>query len=88
MYNAEVWGAYEKLDFVKWDKSAIEKVHLRYCKSYLGINRKSSNLAARSGLGRFSIKTLIDQKILKYFNHLNSLDDNSLCKQAFNLLYQ
>ena len=81
------WGAYEKFDFVKWDKSAIEKVHLRYCNSYLGINRKSSNLAARSELGRFPIKTVIDQKILNYFIHLNSLDDNSLCKQALNLSY-
>ena len=86
-YNAEVWGAYENVDFVKWDKSPIEKAHLRYCKSYLGINRKSSNLAARSELGRFPIETLMDQKILNYFIHLNFLNDNSLCKQALNLSY-
>ena len=53
--------------------------------SYLGIKKKSSNLAARSELGRFPIKIPIDQKILNYFIHLNSLDDNSLCKQALNL---
>ena len=34
-YNCEVWGAYLKLDLNHWDKSPIEKVHLRFCKSYL-----------------------------------------------------
>ena len=33
-YNCEVWGAYLKLDLNHWDKSPIEKVHLRFCKSY------------------------------------------------------
>ena len=56
-YNAEVWGAYEKFDFVKWDKSAIEKVHLRYCKSYLGINRKSSMIwQLEANLEDFALK--------------------------------
>ena len=34
-------------------------------------------------MGRFSIKIDIDMKILKYWIHLDSLDDNKIVKQAF-----
>ena len=40
LYNSEVWSAYSKGDFGSWDKSPAEKVHLRFCKIYLGVNSK------------------------------------------------
>jgi hypothetical protein len=39
-YNSEVWGAYTKNDFNKWNKLPIEKAHLRFCKLYLGVGKK------------------------------------------------
>ena len=47
LYNSEVWGAYEKNDFNKWDNTDIEKTHLRFCKLYLGVNKTASNIACR-----------------------------------------
>ena len=82
-YGCEVWGAYQKQNFDNWDKSQTEKVHLRFCKYYLGINRKASNIASRSELGRFPLKIFVDTLILKFYNHLITLPDDSVAKQAF-----
>ena len=83
-YASEIWGVYQKRhDFQKWDKSQTEKMHLRFCKFHLGVNNKASNIACRAELGRFPLKIFIDKMILKYYNHLFSLPDNSYAKQAF-----
>ena len=82
-YGCEVWGGYQKQDFTKWDKSQTEKVHLRFCKYYLGVNRTASNIACRSELGRFPLKLFIDKLILKFYNHLIILPDDAIAKQAF-----
>lgn len=82
-YGCEVWGAYLNQNFTSWDKEPTEKVHLRFCKYYLGVNSKASNFACRAELGRFPLKIFIDKLILRYFNHLLELPDNTLAKQAF-----
>ena len=38
-YNDEVWGVYKKHDFEQWNKTPTEKAHLRFCKSYLALNK-------------------------------------------------
>jgi hypothetical protein len=48
LYNAEVWGVYIKNDFNNWDKLPVEKVHLKFCKIYTDVGRKT---ASRSELG-------------------------------------
>ena len=55
LYNSEVWGAYSKGDFGAWDKSPADKVYLRFCKIYLGVNSKCSNDACRADLGRMPL---------------------------------
>jgi hypothetical protein len=50
LYNSEVWGAYTIGDFTKSDKTWTEKAHLKFCKLYLGVNRKASNVASRGNL--------------------------------------
>ena len=82
-YASEIWGVYQKHDFDKWDKNPVEKVHLRFCKYYLGTSNKASNIASRAELGRFPMKLFTDTFSLKYFNHLLCLPDNSITKQAF-----
>ena len=64
-------------------KSAIEKVHLRLCKYYLGVYGKATNIACRAELGRFPLKLLINLRILKYFVLLNDLLEDLLPKRAF-----
>ena len=82
-YGAELWGTSLKDDFDFWDKHNIEKTHLHFCKTFLGVNKKASNIGCRAEMGRFPIKIDIDTKILKYRIHLDSLDDNKIVKQAF-----
>ena len=40
---------YTKQHFKKWDRSPIEKLHLKFCERYLEINNKASNKAYRAG---------------------------------------
>ena len=81
-YSSEIWSLYSNPSFETWDKNDIEKVHLRFCRFYLGVNNKSSNIACRSELGRFPLKVTIDKLTLKLVNHLISLPDDCIAKQC------
>ena len=54
-YNSEIWGVYVKPDFKSWDSSQIEKAHLQFCKRYLEVSNKASNMSCRAELGRFPL---------------------------------
>ena len=82
-YNSEIWGVYTKPDFKTWDGSQIEKAHLQFCKRYLEVNNKASNIACRAELGRFPLNITVNQKILKYILYIQSKDEESNVKQAF-----
>ena len=87
-YHSEVWGAYTKTDFNRWDTCPIEKVHLRFCKTFLRTNRRASNLACRAELGRYPLKIAIDQRILNYILHLKAQPESTLARQAFKISKQ
>ena len=72
-YGVEVWGTSLKDDFDFWDKHNVEKTHLYFCKTFLGVNKKTLNIGCRAEMGRFPIKIDIDTKILKYWINLDSL---------------
>ncbi|CAB3992816.1 Hypothetical predicted protein [Paramuricea clavata] len=80
LYNSEV---YVKNDFNNWDKLPIEKVHFRFCKLYLGVGKKASNIASRGELGKFPLIINIFKRLFKYITHLNSLSETAIAKQAF-----
>ena len=69
-YNSEIWGVYVKHDFKAWDNTPIEKTHLKFCKRYLEISNKASNVARRSELGRFPLIIDIYKNILYYILYL------------------
>ncbi|CAB3986903.1 Hypothetical predicted protein [Paramuricea clavata] len=85
LYNSEIWGAYEKNDYNKWENSEIERVHLRFCKLYLGVNRKATNVACRGELGKFPLLLTIKKNIINYFKHIYQLPENSIAKQSLNI---
>ena len=85
LYNSEIWGAYEKNDYNKWENSQIEKVHLRFCKLYLGVNRKATNVTCRGELGKFPLLRTIKKNIINYFKHIYQLPDDSIAKQSLNI---
>ena len=78
LYNSEVWGAYNVRDFVKWDKTWGEKAHLKFCKLYLGVNRKASNAASRGELGKFPLLIPIIKRTLSYIMSLYKLPESSI----------
>ena len=83
-HNSEVWGAYAKSDLNSWDSSQIEKIRrLQFCKRYLEVSNKASNVACRAELGRFPLIIAINQKIMNYSSYLQSKDNFSIVKQIF-----
>ena len=82
-YGGEVWGVSKHTNFKKWDQSPAEKIHLKFCKHYLELNRKASNSATRSELGRLPIQITLVKKSLKYYSYLCGKDQNTIVKQAF-----
>ena len=46
-YGGEIWGTPKNASFRKWDQSPSEKVHLKFCKMYLELNRKALNTIAK-----------------------------------------
>ena len=82
-YNSEIWGVYVQPDFKSWDSSQIEKTHLQFCKRYLEVSNKASNMACRAELGRFPLNIAINQKIINYFLYLRNNGNDSVVKQIF-----
>ena len=88
-YGAEIWGVYKnRFDFKFWEKSEIEKVHNLFCKSYLGVNKKASNIACKSELGRLPLNLEIVKKIVNFYDHIEKQSDTSIVKQALLLSKQ
>ena len=76
--------SYQSLISKKWDKTQAEKVHLRYCKLFLGLNRKASNYAARGEMGRFPLQLTVLKQILTYNLYLNSVMPGGWVKSPVN----
>ena len=78
LYNSEIWGAYVNKGFMKWDNTPTEKAHLKFCKLYLGVNRKASNIASRGELGKFPLLIPIFKRLFTYINHITKLYQNQI----------
>ena len=52
LHSSEVWGAYDSLNLKKWEKDPIERFHSQFYKSYLGLNTRAPNVAARNETGK------------------------------------
>ena len=61
----------------------LKKTHLKFCKRYLEISDKASNVASRSELGRFSLIINIYKNILYYILYLLRKNEDTIVKQAF-----
>lgn len=50
-----------------------EKLHIKFCKTVLGVNKKATNLATLSELGRFPLHYDVIKSMLKYWHRLENL---------------
>ena len=60
-----------------------EKSHLKFCKLYLGVNRKARNAASRGELVKFPLLFRIIKRILSYIINRYKLPDSSIAKLPF-----
>jgi hypothetical protein len=67
------------------EKSVYEKVHTRYCKAILGLNKSACNISSMCELRRLPISSFIKTQVLIYFLRLNSENVNPLLDEAFNI---
>ena len=74
-YSSEVWRAYDNLVLGKWEKDPVERLHRRFYKHYLGLNRRAPKVAFRNEMGRLSLKLNIYLMILKFWIHLERLPE-------------
>ena len=88
LYGSEIWGAYDSLNLNKWEKDPIERFHSQFYKSYLCLNRRASNVAARNETGRLPLKLTIFSNTLKFWLHLLNLPTSSVARQCLQISTQ
>ena len=61
----------------------MNKYIKNFCKFFLQLNRRASNIATRGELGRLPIQITLAKKTLKYYSYLCEKDEHTIVKQAF-----
>ena len=61
-------------------------MYLQFCKRYLEVHNKASNIACRAELGKFPLIIDINKKILNYLNYLREKEESSIVNRP-SLLY-
>jgi hypothetical protein len=85
--HSEAWGAYIRNDFNNWDNSQIEKTHLRFCKLYLGVGRKTTNITHLNSLPEETIakqaflisKDLYSKRITSFYGNIMDILESYNC---------
>ena len=90
LYGGEIWGLLttgtmkkelEIYDIFKdWE---YEKLHVKFCKYLLGVNKRSTNIAALSELGRLPLCISHIVAMFSYWLRLENVHANSLLHHAF-----
>ena len=77
-YGSEVWGFYKS--------TAIDTVHLRFCKRVLGVKQTTLNDFVYGDLGRVDFQTRRYLSIIKFWFKVVANEDNKLVKCIYNLM--
>ena len=64
-------------------KLPFEKIHNKFCKTTLGVHKKSSNFAVKCELGRPPVLNFITILALKYFNRLKQVPSDRLLGEVY-----
>ncbi|EDO38264.1 predicted protein [Nematostella vectensis] len=85
LYNSDVWGAYDAINFQKWETDPIERLHCQFFKYYFGLNKRAPNVSARNEAGRLSLKSTILRNTLLFWLHIQALPENGIAKQCLKI---
>ena len=85
LYGSEIWGP-EVLNIEYLNlNSKIEKTQIKYLKSILQVNSKTTNIAVLLELGRFPLQYQIAMAMIKYWVKVISSPENSLIREAYQM---
>ena len=85
LYGSEVWAPFMNLVWKQWDTTQIEKIHTKFLKRLLGVNRSTTNVLIQSEVGRHSLQEQILARNINYIKYIENKYPPSLVKQFFNL---
>ena len=74
LYGSELWGIYE------YDH--VDKIHIKFYKSILGVRSQTTNYAVYGDFGRFSLSVIAKERAIKYWLKVIS-NQNSLMFRIF-----
>ena len=77
-YGAEIWG-YEY-------SKTIEKVHIKFCKRFVGLHQNTADFFALSECGRYPISVTYMSKCVKFWAKLLQMPNHRYPKQCYNML--
>ena len=77
-YGSEVWG------FA--NANVVERVHLQFCKTMLGVKRTTQNDFVYGELGRCDLRTQRLVSIIKYWFKILISDDNKYIKGVYTMM--
>lgn len=84
-YGAEIWISDYNIKESNIDKLPFEKIQNKFCKSILGVHKKSSNSAVKCELERQPILNHIEMLTLKYYERLKELPSDRLLSEVYKL---
>ena len=77
-YASEIWGIHKK--------NNVEKLHLEFCKQFLGVKRCTSNMAVYAELGRVPLTCTRLYSLIKYWSKV-VVSDNCIIRQCYDETY-
>ena len=80
LYGCEIWG-YEEHD-------NIERVQLTFCKFFLGVNKRTSNMAVLGECGRLPLYASYHTRCIKYWVEIQEMPAHRYPKQVYTMLEQ
>ena len=80
LYGSEIW-AYENNDI-------IEKLHLRYCKYILSVNKSTTSSMVYGELGRYPLNIEYTSRCILFWARIISGPVSKLSVKMYNLLYK
>lgn len=88
LYCSEIWAA----DILLRPNVELEhrykdfqpdKIHVKFCKMLLGVNKAAVNMAVMSELGRFPLSIIALKSFIGYWFHIVNMDKTRLIKSAY-----
>ena len=59
LYSSEIWGVY--------DFKEVDKIHIKFCKTILGVKSQTPNMAVLGELGRYPLSLICKERALKFW---------------------